>query len=288
MSALGFTFDLTCFLINLLPLKMSGFLGRRLGDMIKLLGLRTEVARNNIKKALQENPEIGEEIDIDLILKRCYRHFGQVAVEFLLLSGLQGKLADHHVLQGEENLKVAYERGDGVIIYTAHFGNWEWLGSVLAEKGYPVTAIARTQKQEIINSRINELRRKQGVDLVSDKKSGIREAIKKLKSGNVLVILGDQHAPHGTALDFFNRKASVFTGAVQIASRYNVPIVPAFSVRNCFASFDIELESPLKLPESLNTREEKFWLRKLLNLTEAKIREYPEQWLWLHRRWKLD
>ncbi len=281
-------FEVVSFLVNLLPLRVSGFLGKKLGDLIKLLGMREEVARKNMKKALQENPAFEKEIDISLTLKNCYRHLGQLAVEFLLLDSLQGRLSDFHEIKGEDNLEKAFEKGNGVIVYTAHFGNWEWLGSVLAEKGYPVTAIARTQKQAAINSRINELRTKQGLELVSDRNSGVRKAIKELKLGNVLIILGDQHAPHGTALNFFNWKASVFGGAVQIASRYNAPIVPAFSVRKGFANFCVKIEPFLELPENLSTEEEKYWLKKLLRITEAQIGEYPSQWLWLHRRWKLD
>ncbi len=288
MFGLGLIFDIICFMINLLPLKVTGFLGRRLGDVIKLLGLRREVARDNLEKALKENPEIEQEIDIETVLQECYRHFGQVAMEFLLLKGKQGELKNHHNFAGEEHLQTAYEQGNGVIIYTAHYGNWEWLGSVLAEKGYPVTAIARTQKQAVINRRINKLRQIQGVNLVADSNSGVREAIRQLKSGDLLIILGDQHAPHGLELDFLNRKASVFAGAMQMASRYQAPLIPAFSVRKSFASFRIELEAPIMVPENIDRQAEKYWLEKLLELTEAKIIAHPEQWLWMHKRWKLD
>lgn len=273
-------FDFFCRLFNLLPLKISGFLGRRLGDLIYILGIRKKTAKKNMQRAsgIDFSPRL---------LRNCYRHFGQVAVEFMLLKSRQGELSKHHKIEGREYLERAFSRGNGVIIYTAHLGNWEWLGGVLAELGYPVTAIARTQKNAALNSRINNLRRRQGVRLV-DRKKGVRESIRVLKNGELLIIIGDQHASSGLPLKFMGRKASVHRGAVHMASRYGVPVLPVYSHRKDFASYTLDIKPEVDIPRELEEVQEKKWLKDLVKTTEIAIKDNPEQWMWMHRRWKLD
>lgn len=280
----GAIFDAVCAAINILPEKLYAATGRLLGYAVYFAGVRREVARDNLEKALDHLPP-GE---IDDILKKCYLHLGQIAVEFLLLKDGQRNLPEHFEIQGEDHLEAAREksRSGGVIIYTAHFGNWEWLGCLISELGYSVTAIARTQKQAAINKRINDIRRSYGVSL-ADRKKGIKDSIRALKKGDVLIIIGDQHASKGLPLEFFGRKASVHRGAVKLAANYGVPLVPVFSIRTGFASYRLNIEEPLEVSEDLDEEMEKRWLRKLLKITESQIAANPEQWLWLHRRWKV-
>ncbi|SDL18681.1 KDO2-lipid IV(A) lauroyltransferase [Halarsenatibacter silvermanii] len=282
--AAGAVFDAVCILVNFLPEKLLAGTGSLLGKIGYILGVRRETARDNMEKALDEL----DAKEIDSRLKGCYKHLGQAAIEFLLLKSKQGSLRRHFDITGEEYIESARNMSEsgGVIIYTAHLGNWEWMGCLISELGYPVTAIARTHKRAAINERINKLRESHGVDLV-DRKKGIKDSIKALNKGDLLIIIGDQHASKGLPMDFFGRPASVHRGAVKMAARYDVPIVPAFSIRSGFARYRLEIKPALKVPKDLDLETEKEWLKRLLRITEEQIAENPEQWLWLHRRWKV-
>ncbi len=280
----GAVFDAVCAAVNLLPEKLAAVVGSLLGKICYLLGVRREIARDNMEKALSDLSAK----EIDAKLEACYKHLGQAAVEFLLLKSRKGQLRRHFDISGLEHIETARKMSDsgGAIIYTAHLGNWEWMGCLISELGYPVTAIAKTHKRAALNQRINSLREKHGVNLV-DRKRGIKNSIKALKKGDFLVIIGDQHATKGLPLNFFGRQASVHRGAVKMSARYEVTIVPAFSVRTGFAEYRLEIKSPRQVPADLDLDTEKEWLSRLLRITEDQITENPEQWLWLHRRWKV-
>ena len=157
---LYFFFMIIYFLINIIP---GGYrLGRGLGILIyRLLKDRREMTINNLRMAFGD--ELSDR-EITALCKEVYRQLGITLIEFIKLKKLQkediGKLIE---LEGVEHLEEAYARGRGVIIYSAHFGNWEWLGSAISLAGYPVNAIARTQNNRYFDKKINEIRTSKGI-----------------------------------------------------------------------------------------------------------------------------
>lgn len=273
------------FLINLLPNLINKYIGRALGIFFYHMKLRRKVAEENITRALGGQYSARELTDI---LKKYYQHLGQLLLEFFLMDNLRSReLREFVEITDKSILEDTYQEECGIVIYSAHLGNWEWLAAMLAQLGYPVTAIAKEQSLESFNFVLSMFRQKTGVK-ITDHRMGVRKAYQTLQKNELLYILGDQHAPGGVVLDFFGRPASVFRGAVHLASRTGAAILPVFLIRQDFASYRLEIEKPLWLPEDLSKSDEKRWLKKLVRLTEKKIVEHPEQWTWTHRRWKAD
>jgi len=272
-------------IINLLPNLVNKYIGKALGLVFYHLKLRRKVAEENLTRALGEYYS-GRELTE--ILKNYYQHLGQLLLEFFLMNGLwQGNLAEFVEISDKSILDEISQREQGIVIYSAHLGNWEWLAALLAQLGFPLTAIAKEQSLKSFDFALNKFREKAGIN-ITDHRMGVRKAYQTLRENELLYILGDQHAPGGIVLDFFDRPASVFRGAVHLASRTGAAILPVFLIRQDFASYRLEIDSPLWLPEELSKAEEKRWLKKLVRITENKIKEYPEQWTWTHRRWKAD
>ncbi len=273
------------FLVNILPDFCNQQLGKLLGRMALWLGLRKEVARGNLRQALGDEYSPAE---LERILKKYYLHLGQVIIEFFLQRKFKKQaLTDFFDLSELKKLEELKNREEGVIIYSAHLGNWEWLASLLAQKNFFLTAIAKSQSEDIFTDLINKFREELGINII-DRKAGVRKAYRTLQKKESLYILGDQHASHGVIMDFFSQPASVHRGAVRLSARTGAIIVPVFLVRQGFASYKLKVEDSFKVPKDLDQEEEKIWLKKLLNITESYIRAHPSQWTWTHRRWKVD
>ena len=112
-------------------------------------------------------------------------------------------------------------------------------------------------------------------------------AFKVLKNREILCIAGDQNAgTKGWSVNFFGRTTPTYPGAVQLAVRTGAVIVPAYIIREGWCRHRIKIYQPYAIKKSATEKEQHQLLQELTSLSEEVIREYPEQWLWLHRRWK--
>jgi len=277
-------FNILSVLVRLLPSFFLAPLGKLLGwSGHKFIAGERERASQNIRRA--EIAHFTEE-EKEEIIEKSFLHFGQFLLEFLQMPALKkSSFEEHFQLSGHNHLHTAYRRQQGVIIYTAHYGNWEWLGPALVKLGYPVAAIAA--EQQYLDDRINEIRKDLGLEVIKTGFS-LRRAYKALEDGKLLLVLGDQHAgDSGLELEFFGRPASVYRGAVRLASKTGAALLPVFIGRQDYASFSINIKPEVKLPQELTPGREREILKKLLEITEKEIIANPEQWNWFYRRWKL-
>lgn len=271
--------------IKILPYKISKHVAIGLGTLIyHLAGKRNKIVKKNLKKAFP-----GEYTDKELenILKKVYHNLGMTFVEFMLMEKLSGEeLSSYIRVEGEENLRRVQEKADGTIVYTAHFGNWEWQGAYFAVQGYPFTAIVRSQNNPYFNKRINSIRSGKGAEIVP-KDISLRKVFKILKQGKYLYILGDQDArSRGWIMDFFGRSASTYPGPVRLAAATGSDILPVFMVREGWMKHRIVIYPSYSIEKNAGEGEQKQLLQQLTSLTEDVISKYPDQWFWLHRRWK--
>lgn len=272
-------------LVLLLPDKLRYYLGKYFGKFAyHITKERRETVYNNLKKSFKN--KYNEE-ELDNMTKEVYYNTGLILVEFILLKKLhKDNLKDFIEIKGEENLKKAYEKDRGIIIYGAHFGNWELMGSAISLLGYPLNAIAQEQENSYFNKKINEIRREKGIKIIP-RGISVREVYESLKKKECVFILGDQDArSRGWKMNFFDRPSSTFPGAVQLASRTGAIIVPTFLVRKGWRKYELTFYPAREVGEEANKEEKKEILQELVDLTEEIIRDYPTQWFWLHRRWK--
>ncbi len=269
--------------INILPGDFAAYPGIFLGKTASILtSKRKERSVANIKEALDYQQKDAEEL-----MEKVYRFVGITFAEFLKMENLsREELLTAINFIDQDYLAEAFNKGNGVIIYSAHFGNWELMAAAMAAAGYPTNAIARSQNNSKFDQKINQIRSARGVNIIP-KGVSVRKAYQVLKRGEILLILGDQDArDSGWKMDFFDRPASTYHGAVQLAARTGALIVPAFLLRRDWFKHDFICQAPVQVAAKADQEEQKIILQELVDQTEKMIRKYPDHWMWLHRRWK--
>jgi len=176
----------------------------------------------------------------------------------------------------------------GAILVTGHYGSWELCGYVLATMGFPIVAVMRPLDNPYLNAYLMDVRARRGLQLLY-KKGVSRSAQEVLAGGGILGFIADQNAGHkGLFVDFFGRKASTYKSIALLAMEHQVPIVVGYA-RRVSKRFQYELGvSRVIRPQEWTGREDELhWItQEYTRAIEQSVREEPEQYLWIHRRWK--
>lgn len=244
------------------------------------LGIRKEVA----KKQLQTVYPDWDEKRLKAVLKEIYRQMALNIVDEYLVS--DEKLKAKSSLVGAEHMYKAIEMGKGVILATAHFGNWE-AARILPDFDIPLSVITKKQRNTLFDDYTNSIRERRGVHII-DMKRGLKGMMEELKDGRVVAILADQNAgKKGLMLDFLGYPASHWKGVAKLSLRYQIPIVPGFVLRKKDGSLEFRFSKMIYLPDEKDSEENYIELLGIINKEiEAYINEFPQQWFWVHRRWK--
>jgi KDO2-lipid IV(A) lauroyltransferase len=237
----------------------------------------------NIAFGDEKSPE-----EILNICRRCFENLGKGLMEVIQFPMLNsGNLGGLVTFEGRQNLDEALKRGRGVIILTAHFGNWELLGASLALSGYSTSFIVRPVRDPRLEEMVTRSRESMGIKCIP-RGASIKNALKCLKNNELLGILSDIDTKvDGVFVDFFGRQAYTPRGPVSIALRTGAAVVPAFIVRQkdnthrIFVEKEIELKITGHQEEDIKTNTAEF-----TRIIESYIQQYPEQWIWIHDRWK--
>ncbi len=206
----------------------------------------------------------------------------------LLLACDPGLMLSRVSIEGVEHLNAAAKRPGGVLLLTAHFGNWELLGLAHRLSGLPLTVIVRPLDSALLNRLAVRLRARTGTELIA-KRLALRPALRALRRGRMVGILLDQNASRdeGVFVPFFGRPASTSRSLALLSVRTGTPIVPVFIHRERDGRHRIVVEPALAKPASNSLDAAIAELTaECARRTEAAIRRWPEQWFWLHRRWR--
>jgi KDO2-lipid IV(A) lauroyltransferase len=221
---------------------------------------------------------------------RIYDHFGAVFLELARACGRGGARAvlERARISGMENLERALARGRGAIVFSAHFGNWEWLPLLLSDRlGRPIHSVARPMDNPLIEAKVRAFREALGSRIIY-KRGSLRTILKRLAENEVVYLLIDQNAVAREAVfvDFFGRPAATVATAAQLYLKKGVPLVPAFLHYEPDA---VVLEVLPEVGFSARGNDPAAVTRltqELTRLIEAQVRRFPEQWLWFHDRWR--
>lgn len=230
-----------------------------------------KLAISNIVRAFKIN-----HIKAKYIAKESFRNFGRNITEFL--AGFKGEL---HMIGSE------YVRRDiGNIFVIGHFGNWEVLGRIAVENGIRLSAVGRSIKNKSVDKYIKRKRFGSGLEIL-DKKGSFKYLLNALKDGKSVGILIDQYAGRrGTFVNFFDIPTSTISSPVLLAMKTDCQIVPAFIIREGTAQ-KVIVEEPIKLVRTGKIYEDiKINTQLMVKPLEKYIKMYPEQWWWVHRRWR--
>jgi KDO2-lipid IV(A) lauroyltransferase len=260
---------------------LRSFADRFAGLVMLISGRRQRLADANIAAAF---PELSAR-ERTAIRKGSVRNICRTMIELLKLPAMSPEQVAQLVRleEGPQMRETLQERG--IILLTAHYGNWEWMGARLAQE-VPITSIARDAAHDLTASLINNARASHGMKVIG--REDLRRMINVLRGKEMLGILPDQHALQGGVLcDFLGRPAWSFTGPALLAARTGAQVLPAFCVRQADGTFLIEVRPPLDIVDT-GDRDADLQVNTQTIMTALgdAIRRHPEQWLWLHDRWR--
>ncbi|MGZ9092922.1 MAG: lipid A biosynthesis lauroyl acyltransferase [Rhodoplanes sp.] len=268
--------------VRALPLDMAsavgGWLGRTIGPRLR----RTDVARRNLRSAFPDKSDA----EIEAIVRGMCDNLGRVACEYPHLDRFRFFNCDGRIeIVGIEHFDAMRDDGKPGIMFSGHLANWELLGPAAAARGAPLNFVYRAPN----NPRLQWLfdwRRLDGAKMLPKGADGAKQALKLLKNGAHFAMLVDQKMNDGVPVPFFGRDAMTAPALALFALRFGCPVLPSRVERLGGTRFRITVSPPMDFAWTGDRRADVLAAMTKVNaLLEQWIRERPEQWLWLHRRW---
>ena len=274
------------FSLGLVPLTWSTRIANALGEVWYLLDRRhREVALSNLARAYADEKNIFE---LRAMARRSFKGMARIPFEIgwsLRLN--KEEILRHCTINGLIYLRQAHAKGKGVLVLTLHIGNWELLPISFISNGFNVTMVYRPLDFPPADRFFFSYRRRFGGNPIPKKKS-MRQILKALKRQHCVGILLDQDSglTAGVFADFYGHPACTNKGLALLALKTEAPVIPAFLVRRGMR-FEIHIGPEIPLIRTDRKEEElQANTRQYNRVLENIIRQYPEQWLWVHRRWK--
>ena len=267
-------------LFGALPVGWASAAGAALGGLVGPLLPVHRRGLDNLARALPELPPR----EIRRCARRMWCHLGRVAAEYPHIHRFRvdGRIE----LVGRAHLDEAKRSANGAIFFSGHIGNWEIAARAPEQTGVPAVAIYRAANNPIVDRLIQRYRVTIAQRRVPKGADATREMVRALGAGHHVALLVDQKLNTGIPVPFFGRDAMTAPAVATLALRYDCPVWPVRVERLAGATFRITVYPKLAMPEE-GTREERVRAITLAinRVLEDWIRERPEQWLWLHRRW---
>lgn len=274
------------FIIRNTPKNFGLFLGRRIGDLLYYCDLKHKtIAYVNIKSAL------GKELSpsqIKDITREFYRGFVQNLFEIFYIPLVDKRYFKKYVnLEGVDNIAKGFKRGKGVIFSAMHEGSWEISNIISSNIGFSFNMFVRDQKRyRRVENLLNVYRQKNGCKLIQ-RQNQIRQLIEVLKNNEAVGMTLDQGGKAGTLVKFFGKEASMASGAVKLALKYDAAIIPIFYTRLKGPYIKLIIEPPFEIRKTGNEQEDiRDNLQRLVYVFEAYIAKYPAEYLWTYKVWK--
>ncbi len=270
--------------LRALPLPARLAFGRRVGALFHAADRNhRELARRNIRAALGV-----PEAEAARIARETFLFFGRAFTEVLSLPAYIPRIEEFVEIEGFEHLQAAHARGRGVLVSSAHIGNWEFAGIRQCRAGIPLDYISRPLDNPWLYDRLIAWRTSGGVH-THEKYGAVRSAMKTLREGRTLAFTIDQDMKirPRVFVPFFGRPASTTVTMAHLSLRMNAPIVPAYTIPRPDGRYLLRYAPAIEPPQGgdLDARA-KTLTAEATRVLEAQIRETPWSWLWLHNRWK--
>jgi KDO2-lipid IV(A) lauroyltransferase len=270
-----------------LPLEHAFRLGERLGAMaMKLDRPNRAVAMKNLEIAF---PAMASDARLR-ILRGMYRNWGRMLAEWAHMGKLdRSNIERYAVYEGKEYWDEAEKmsRGRGGLVLTAHYGNFELLPVAHSIYGYRIAVVHRPLRNPLIDKAVRDARIRSGNQIV-ERKGGGMEMMRLLRRNWHVGVPLDLDVRRGVFVDFFGKLASTSDGVARLARLTGAPVVPCFMVRQGGTTHHkIRIRPPIEIVKTddadADAREN---TQRCVKAIEEAIREHPDHWNWIHRRWK--
>lgn len=276
-------------LVRALPLRLALRLGSALGTLIYFAQpRRRSKARENLRRAF---PEKNEEA-CRLLLRENFRQMGISAIEMLRLDLYKDPqtLRESFALSGLEHVQQALARGKGCFLLTGHVGFWEAGDILMPLHNIPTDAIYKRMKNPLVEKRIMALRESAGTRWI-EKNRAARKILRSLHENRAVAVLIDQRVSplEGVIVNFFQRPVIATPIIALMAIKQGTPVIPTFSWRLPDQRYEIVFAPMITFPQEENPSPETVVAatQLLTDQIEAAVRKAPEQWFWVHDRWRL-
>ena len=266
----------------IIPLKFVYLIARMLGIFTyHVIRVRRDVTMENLRHSLGEK---FSEKELRKIACKAYINIGITFMEMLIIQRFTDHILEIVDMSDSYILKRNIDKGHGVVVVSCHFGNWEVNGAAIGTLNIPITVVVKRQSNPYIDSMININRTGFGINVINQGVS-VKHIVRALRNNEVIGLISDQDAGReGIFIDFFGRRASTPRGAAQLALKYKAPIVVAMAVRTRNGKYkSIFQELTVNEHDTVETVTQRY-----TTIMEDIIRQYPEQYFWMHRRWKTE
>ncbi len=276
------------FIIHRLPEGVALWIGRQVGYLMYFIDFEhRKVAMENLKIAFEQEKSEEERRSI---AKQCFQNLGMMAIEFFRIPRMDIETYQKKVtVEGLEQALKVLDEGKGALLLLGHFGNWELMALMSQVINRPILAIAKLIKNNPWLERwIIQSREKIGLKIIPPRNATLK-VLEALSRNQIVAILFDQRGRRSKGIwaDFFGRKVPTTPGLATMAIRSGAPVIPVFMIREGYDKHHLVIKEPLRLIHTGNFQRDVEANTQLFNqVLESIIRQYPEQWLWIHRRFE--
>lgn len=285
LEKIAFWFVIQC--ARVVPRSLLLAMGRVLGSVAYHLDRRHRiVALQNFQAAF---PDVSS-AERNSTIRNCYRFFGSYLFDMLscLGRGFPAKRMNDFEYEGLDHVDAAYAAKKGVIFFTAHWGAWEMMAVAHGFKGYPLGVIARALDNPYLEGLLKTFRTSTG-NFVVDKREGFRPMLRAMRDGKGIAILIDQNV--GTEerifVDFFGRPAATTPAVGLVKLKTDAALIPVFALPLERNRYRFIYGAPVEVPLTNDRKADVVQVtQECTHVIEKMIRQQPQYWLWMHRRWK--
>jgi len=263
--------------------KLAQFLGR----FWHLIDIRhRRIAMRNLELAFGKELSEGER---EAICRGAFIHLSCVLLELPCLFTIDADNVGRFItFSGIDNLFAAVNKGKGILAFTSHFGNWELMALAFSFRFWPFNVVVRPLDNDILNRLVDGLR-SQGGNRTIPKNDSVRTVLRFLRQGKSLALLIDQNVDwyEGVFVPFFNEIACTSKALATLALRTGVPVLSIYNFRHSDGRYETVFEPEVQLIRTGDSVADIEENTALFNrIIEGYVRKHPEQWFWLHQRWK--
>ena len=281
------SYRLASILCRMFPEKLAYWFGLRISD---LFYARNHVGRqaiiSNLKRIYAARGVLPAEDALTGLSRKTFQYFGKYLIDFFRYARLTPEEVRRRVsIEHVDYLEQCMALKRGLLVLTAHFGNWELGGAAITALGYKVNALVLPSRLEKLNNMFQKQREKRGVKLIPVSRSAVLSMIRCLKNGEIVAVLGDRDfTPKDDRIEFFGELARIPRGPAWLSMKSGAPILPGFLIRQVDDTFLMRFHPPI-YPEQEGSAEA---IRsKICRILEKEIGEQPYQWFifddfWAH------